>query len=144
MGSRGMRNRREGPGNFYAQVGVRVWRDNVLQFLCFLVGVGEGSAISYGVGVSFKIGPATEHVVLSHLITKHLFPASPKPRVFVAGIGPCYASKAARQGLRMTDLLSKDPAIFEKRLRNIVFSHQQMFPGQWTRVLPDVLKKKDR
>merc|ERR1719334_2574249 len=44
------------------------------------------------------------------------------------GIGPCYASKAGRQGLRMADLLTEDQATFKKRLTNIVHSHQKMFP----------------
>ncbi|KAF2348367.1 Adenylosuccinate synthetase [Trinorchestia longiramus] len=44
------------------------------------------------------------------------------------GIGPCYASKAARQGLRMADLLAQNQTSFETRFRNIVASHQNMFP----------------
>merc|ERR1719239_1344728 len=44
------------------------------------------------------------------------------------GIGPCYASKAGRQGLRMADLLTEDSETFTKRLANIVQSHQKMFP----------------
>ena len=48
------------------------------------------------------------------------------------GIGPCYASKAARQGIRLADLLTQDTQIFEKKLRNIVHSHQKMFPGMLT------------
>ncbi|KAA0203765.1 hypothetical protein HAZT_HAZT003516 [Hyalella azteca] len=44
------------------------------------------------------------------------------------GIGPCYASKASRQGLRMADLLALDQSSFETRFRSIVASHQNMFP----------------
>ena len=47
------------------------------------------------------------------------------------GIGPCYASKAARQGLRMADLLAADRTTFEKRLVNIIHSHQKMFPRKY-------------
>lgn len=43
------------------------------------------------------------------------------------GIGPCYSSKAGRQGLRMADLLG-DFSVFEQRLRNLVDSHKRMFP----------------
>lgn len=45
------------------------------------------------------------------------------------GIGPCYSSKAGRQGLRMADLLG-DFNVFEQRLRNLVDSHKRMFPGK--------------
>lgn len=45
------------------------------------------------------------------------------------GIGPCYSSKAGRQGLRMADLLG-DFSVFEQRLRNLVDSHKRMFPGK--------------
>jgi len=44
------------------------------------------------------------------------------------GIGPCYASKANRQGLRMADLLTKDRESFNKKLDNIVHNHKKMFP----------------
>lgn len=44
------------------------------------------------------------------------------------GIGPCYSSKAGRHGLRMADLLG-DFSVFEQRLRNLIKSHQKMFPG---------------
>jgi len=41
------------------------------------------------------------------------------------GIGPCYMDKAARNGIRMADLL--DPAVFEEKLRRMVESKNRLF-----------------
>jgi len=56
------------------------------------------------------------------------------------GIGPAYSSKASRQGLRMADLLTADCATFEKRLRNIIASHQKMFPELTVDVEAELVK----
>ncbi|XP_077525753.1 adenylosuccinate synthetase-like [Haemaphysalis longicornis] len=44
------------------------------------------------------------------------------------GIGPTYACKASRTGLRMDDLIS-DFAVFEQRFRSLVATHQHLFPA---------------
>lgn len=41
------------------------------------------------------------------------------------GIGPCYMDKAARNGIRMADLL--DPALFEQKLRQMVAAKNRLF-----------------
>lgn len=43
------------------------------------------------------------------------------------GIGPAYASKATRNGVRVGDLLG-DFALFTEKFRAIVASNQRMFP----------------
>lgn len=43
------------------------------------------------------------------------------------GIGPAYASKATRNGVRVGDLLG-DFALFSEKFRSIVASNQRMFP----------------
>ncbi|MCL4118166.1 UNVERIFIED_CONTAM: hypothetical protein GTU68_043146, partial [Idotea baltica] len=55
------------------------------------------------------------------------------------GIGPCYSSKAGRHGLRMADLLG-DFSVFEQRLRNLVESHQKMFPELKVNVEEEIQK----
>ncbi|XP_045600492.1 adenylosuccinate synthetase isozyme 1 A [Procambarus clarkii] len=57
------------------------------------------------------------------------------------GIGPCYSSKAGRHGLRMADLLG-DFSVFEQRLRDLVDSHQRMFPELQVDVEEEVRKYK--
>lgn len=44
------------------------------------------------------------------------------------GIGPTYACKASRTGLRMADLVS-DFAVFEQRFRSLVATYQRLFPA---------------
>lgn len=41
------------------------------------------------------------------------------------GIGPCYMDKAARNGIRMADLL--EPALFEQKLRQMVAAKNRLF-----------------
>ncbi|XP_068219566.1 adenylosuccinate synthetase isozyme 1 A [Palaemon carinicauda] len=57
------------------------------------------------------------------------------------GIGPCYSSKAGRHGLRMADLLG-EYSVFEQRLRNLVDSHQRMFPELQVDIEEEVKKYK--
>ncbi|XP_037524852.1 adenylosuccinate synthetase [Rhipicephalus sanguineus] len=58
------------------------------------------------------------------------------------GIGPTYACKASRTGLRMADLVG-DFAVFEQRFRSLVSTYQRLFPALKVDLDVELAKYKD-
>ena len=63
--------------------------------------------------------------------------------VCVQGIGPAYSSKATRNGLRMSDLISGDVKAFEERYRALVDWEVRRFPALKRDVDDDLRKLRE-